>query len=208
MNTIIPQLLLACISLQLPPHADFLHPLAGAPPPPPLHKWARGDARERGAAEKAAACQGLQGDLSTTVTGTTLAPRGKLRAQRQPHRRRAGELILTDCSLHCLSKIVTLVFDNWLPGHKLHSQKCPREPMYREANVPEPKSTNEANQLKCRILNIKTHYMYSLLLDGLYPMIVISYLQPILLSSHSQSIHNQGSHQLTIIGCSRTKQFL
>ena len=55
---------------------------------------------------------------------------------------------------------------------------------------------------------IKTHYMYSLLLDGLYPMIVISYLQPILLSSHSQSIHNQGSHQLTIIGCSRTKQFL
>ena len=111
MNTIIPQLLLACISLQLPPHADFLPPLAGAPPPPPLHKWARGDARERGAAEKAAACQGLQGDLSTTVTGTTLAPRGKLRAQRQPHRRRAGELILTNCSLHCLSKIVTLVFD-------------------------------------------------------------------------------------------------
>ena len=111
MNTIIPQLLLACISLQLPPHTDFLPPQAGAPPPPPLHKWARGDARERGAAEKAAACQGLQGDLSTTVTGTTLAPRGKLRAQRQPHRRRAGELILTNCSLHCLSKIATLVLD-------------------------------------------------------------------------------------------------
>ena len=67
--------------------------------------------------------QGLQGPLST-VTGSALmapAPRGKLRAQRRPHRR-AGELILKLIVQRLPQTVVALLFQT--RAVSLKKSKC------------------------------------------------------------------------------------
>ena len=67
--------------------------------------------------------QGLQGPLST-VTGSALmapAPRGKLRAQRRPHRR-AGELILKLIVQRLPQTVVALLFQTRAVSLKYQSE--------------------------------------------------------------------------------------